>query len=172
MSEITEEKYSQMKEKAVEYFKNHRKISSPIFWEIKITPEWFNHIEWKSKNHKRPMKEAYIRLLCFLNTEHILNNSKLYQEFREEMQHFNIKRKNKKINEKKIVHLFWFVAIVNNNKNRIKIVVRKVDGWNHYEFVSIIPAWKNNGYWPQLFFDNEEAFLKVLEKEETKKLSS
>ncbi len=171
MEEISLEKYNKMKEKAVEYFKQNRTITSPAFWEIKITPEWFNHIEWKNKNHKRPIKEVYIRYLCFLNTEYILNNSKLYQEFREEMQTFDIKRKNKKIKEKKIVNLYWFVAIVNHNKNRVKIVVRKVDGWNKYEFVSIIPLWKNNWYWNQLFFDNEEQFLQVLE-DATKKPSS
>ncbi len=170
MSDKIEEKYNEIKLKAIDYFKNNRKILSPCFWEIKITPEWFNHIEWKSKNHKRPIKEAYIRYLCFLSTTYILNNLKLYQEFREEFQFFEIKRNNKKVTEKKIVCLYWFIAIINHNKNRVKIVIRKVDWWNKYEFVSIIPLWKNKWYWNQLFFDNEEDFLRILE-EQTKKLS-
>lgn len=171
MVEITEEKFNNIKQKAIKYFKNNRKVVSDIFWEVIITPEWFNHIEWKNKNHKRPLKESYIRYLCFLHTAYILNNLKLYQEFREEFQDFVLKRKWKNIKERKIVELFWFVAIVNNNKNRIKIIIRKVEWWNKYEFVSVIPLWKNVWYWTQLFFDNEEEYLKVLE-EEIKKPSS
>lgn len=171
MSEITEEKYQNIKDKAINYFKNNKNINSPSFWEIKITPEWFNHIEWKNKNHKRPMKESYIRYLCFLHTDYILKNSKLYQEYREEIQKFEIKRKWKKKIENKVVLLYWFVAIVNHNQNRVKIIVRKVDWWNKYEFISIIPLWKNIWYWNQLFFDNEEDYLKILE-DATKKPSS
>lgn len=46
-----------------------------------------------------------------------------------------------------------------------KIIVKKIDWWNKYEFVSIIPLWKNEWYWNQLFFDNEEVFLKILEED-------
>jgi len=68
-----------------------------------------------------------MRYLCFLHICYILENSKLYQEFREEFQIFEIKRNNKLLKEKKIVCLYGFVAVVNNNKNRVKIVIRKVD---------------------------------------------
>ena len=91
MSEITDEQYEKIKQKAVNYFRENRKILSQAFWEIRITPEWFNHIEWKNKNHKRPKTEVYIRYLCFLSTAYILENLKLYQEFREEFQFFEIK---------------------------------------------------------------------------------
>jgi len=172
MLEITEEKYQEMKTKAVDFFWKNRKISSPAFWEIKVTSKWFSHIEWKNKNHKRPRKESYIRYLCFLHLWYVLNNSKLYQEFREYMEDVEIKKKWKKKTEKRIANLYWFVAIVNHNQNRIKIVVKKIDWWNKYEFVSIIPLWKNEWYWNQLFFDNEESFLKILEDWATKKPSS
>ncbi len=159
MDEIKQEDYEKVKEKAINLFKKNKIIDSPSFWEIKISPEWFNHIEWKSKNHKRPMKESYIRYICFLHTIYILNNSQLYQEFREEMQEFQLKRWWKIIKDKKIVTLYWFVAIVNNNKNRVKIVVRKVDWWTHFEFVSVIPVWKSNWYSWDLFFDEDLSFL-------------
>lgn len=159
MEEVEQDKFDNIKNKAVELFKKNKIIKSPIFWEIKITPEWFNHIEWKSKNHKRPNKEIYIRYLCFLHTVFILNKSNLYQEFREEMQEFEIKRKWKKVKDRKIVNLYWFTAIVNNNKHRVKIVVKKVDWWQNYEFVSVIPAWKSNWYGSELFFDEDLSFL-------------
>jgi len=63
------------------------------------------------------------------------------------------------IKDKKIVFLYWFVAIVNNNKNRVKIVVRKVDWWTHFEFVSVIPVWKSNWYSWDLFFEEDLSFL-------------
>jgi len=170
MLKKTEKQLEEMKNKALSFFKNNKKIISPAFWEIKITPEWFNHIEWKNKNHKRSPTESYVRYLCFLHLDYILSNSKLYQEFRESFQEFELKRKNKKIKEKKIVCLYWFVAIVNNNKNRVKIVVKKVDWWGNYEFVSVIPVWKKNWWYSwELFFDNEEEFLDSLEFKESKK---
>lgn len=168
---VKDNQFNNIKEKAVAFFKKNKKIKSPSFWEIKITPEWFNHIEWKNKNHKRPLKESYIRYKCFLHLDYILSNSKLYQEFREYMQEFEIKRKWKKKREKKLVSLYGFVAVVNNNKNRIKIVVRKVDWWDKYEFVSVIPVWKGSWYSKEIYFDNEESFLESLSFKETKKLS-
>jgi hypothetical protein len=81
-----------MKQKAISLFQKNKKIMSRAFGEIRLTPEGFNHIEWKSKNHKRPMQEAYIRYLCFNHIIYILNRSELYQEFREELQHIEVKK--------------------------------------------------------------------------------
>ncbi len=159
---ITQDEYNKLKQKAIKYFTKHRKVNSPAFWEIKITPEWFNHIEWKNKNHKRTIEESFIRYLCFFHLDYILSNSKLYQEFREWIQDFEVKKNWKMVKEKKIVRLYWFVAIVNQNKNRVKIVVKKVDWWSHYEFVSVIPVWKRNWYSWEIYFDNEEEFLESL----------
>lgn len=168
MENISQEQFDKIKQKAVDFMKKNRKIKSPAFWEIKITPEWFNHIEWKNKNHKRSIQESYIRYLCFLHTNYILSNSKLYQEYREFMQDVEIKIKWKKKKQKKIVYVYWFVAVVNNNKNRIKIVIRKVDWWDKLEFVSVIPVWKRNWYSSEIFFDNEDDFLNSLKFRETK----
>ena len=172
MENITKEQFEKIKQKAIDYMWKHKKINSPAFWEIRITPEWFNHIERKNKNHKRSMQESYVRYLCFLHIEYILSNSKLYQEFREYLEKIDIKRAWKFIKENKMANLYWFVAIVNNNKNRVKVVIKKIDWWNRYEFVSVIPVWKQNGYSSEIYFDNEDDFLKSLEFLETKKLSS
>lgn len=170
MQEITELQHDKIKLKAVEIFQQNKKITSPAFWEIRITPEGFGHIEWKNKNHKRPIRESYVRYLCFTHIVHILNHSKLYQEFRETLQTVEIKKKGKKNRENKIVHFYGFVAIVNNNKNRVKIVVRKVDGWNHVEFVSVIPVWKSWWYSWEMFFDEDMSFLEDSHQlEDTKK---
>jgi hypothetical protein len=92
-----------------------------------------------------------MRYLCFKHIKYILNNSILYQEYKEELKEFSIKRKWKKVKVKKIVEYFWIVAIVNNNKNRVKIVIAKTEGWWHYEFISVVPYWNNSGY-TKLFY--------------------
>lgn len=156
MIDISEEHFQRVKESAIELFQQNKKIVSLAFGEIRLTPEGFNHIEWKNKNHKRSQREAFVRYLCFAHIVHILGNSRLYQEFREDSQSVQVKAKWTKKYENKIVRYYGFVAIVNNNKNRVKIVVRKVDGWNHYEYVSVIPAWKSTGYaGSHLFFDED-----------------
>ena len=159
MKEISQAEFDAVKNKAVELFRKNKKISSPAFSEIRITPEWFEHIEWKNKNHKRPIREAYVRYICFLHLIYILNHSKLYQEFREDTGKVIVKKQGKKILVNKIVYFYGFIAIVNNDKNRVKIVVRKVDDWDHYEFVSVIPVWKSWWYSGSMFFEEDMGFL-------------
>lgn len=45
---ITSKILEEMKQKALIFYKNNKKIKSPIFWEIRVTNNWFNHIEWKN----------------------------------------------------------------------------------------------------------------------------
>ena len=164
MEEINQLQHDAMRAKASELYERNKKIRSMAFWEVRLTPNGFRHIEWKNQNHKRTPRESYVRYLCFLNIVHILNNSKLYQEYREWSELVEIKRHGKKVKERKIVHYYGFTAIVNNNKNRVKIVVKKVDGWSHYEFVSVIPAWRYNGYTNIVFFDENDADLEESNK--------
>lgn len=114
--EISKEKFNEVKNKAIKFFKEHKKINSPAFWKIKITSEWFNHITWKSINHKRWDNEIFVRYLCFMHIEYILSNLKLYQEYRTEIKKVEIKRWWKIIKEDRIISLYWFVAVVNWNK--------------------------------------------------------
>ena len=66
--DINSQILEKMKQKALLYYKENKKIISPLFWEIRITNSWFNHIEWKNKVHKRDFKEAYVRNICFFHT--------------------------------------------------------------------------------------------------------
>lgn len=93
MIDISEEHFERVKESAIELFQQNKKIVSPAFGEIRLTPEGFNHIEWKNKNHKRSQRGAFVRYFCFAHIVHILSNSKLYQEFREDSQSVQIKSK-------------------------------------------------------------------------------
>jgi hypothetical protein len=75
----------------------------------------------------------------------------------------DIKKSGKKVKLQKKIYTYGLVGIVNQDKNRIKIVVRKVDGWNKYEFVSVIPVWKSAGYSRSIFFDEDMSFLDAIE---------
>lgn len=161
MEEINQEKFEKAKAQALLIFQKNKKIKSPLFGEIRITPDGFDHIEWKSRWHKRPMNEAFVRYICFNHVVFLLNKSALYQEYREKME---IVRINKTVKQNKIVHYYGFVAIVNDWKNRVKVVIRKVDGWNNYEFVSIIPAWINKWYTNITFFDADDRDIEASTK--------
>ena len=99
MPEITEDQYDKIKKEALGIFRKNKRIQCPAFWgvEIKITPNWFNYLEWKKTNHRRSSKEWFMRYLCFKHVKYILNNLKLYQEYKEELKEFYIKRKGKKL---------------------------------------------------------------------------
>lgn len=156
MEAITKEKLAKAKEEALIFFKKNKAISSPCFWwiKIKVTPNGFNHLEWQRENHRRSANESFMRYVCFKHIKYILNNLELYQEYKEEMREFFIKKKGKKVKQKRIVEYFWFVAIVNNNKNRIKVVISKIDWWDNFEFVSVVPYWKMEWY-SKLFFEEK-----------------
>lgn len=127
--EITEEKYNLAKKNAFNHFLKNKKTISPLFWEIKIWEPAFNHIEWKNKKHKRNTQESYIRYLCFLHFDYIISNSQLYQDFNEQYEKIRIKKNSKYIYQNKLVKYYWLIAIVNNNKQRVKIVLKKlIDG--------------------------------------------
>lgn len=65
------------------------------------------------------------------------------------------KKKNKRIIKiKRLVKYYWFIAIVNNNKQRIKIIIKKIDWFKNFEYVSVISYWKVTKNWPQLY-DNK-----------------
>jgi hypothetical protein len=160
IEDISDEKFERARENALALFQKNKRISSPCFGEVRIDPDGFGHLEWKSKDHKRTKKAAYMRYLCFLHVPYILQNMKLYQEYREVMEDVPVKKKGKIIKERKPVRYYGFVAIVNGDRQRVKIVVKRVDGWGSYVFASAIPRWDLKGYsggkYASLFFDDED----------------
>lgn len=155
---ITKDQYKIVKEKAFKHFMKNKRVTSPLFWEVKVTEEWFNHIERKTVKKKRSIQESYIRYLCFMHFDFIIQNSQLYQDYHQEYKKIEVKRKWKKVVENKLVTYYWLIAIVNNNKQRIKVVLKKVDWWSKYEYVSVIPVWKTTNNWPQLYLNSESDF--------------
>jgi len=129
-----------MKEQVLEYYQIHKRIKSPIFGEIKVTPQSLWHLENKDKNHKRTEKEILIRNKCFLLIDKIIEKSHLYQEYKQEEQNILIKKKWKKSDVSMKLKYYWLIWIIEAYKwhwIRIKVVIKKVAKWSHYEFVSV-----------------------------------
>ncbi len=143
-----------LKTKVFDYYSSNKKLCSPIFWYVKLTPQSLWHLENKDKKHKRSMDEVLIRYKCFLLIDKIIKKSFLYQEYKQEIEDVFVKRKWKKvkINSKvKYFGLIWIIEAYKWHWIRIKIVIKKVSNRN-YEFVSVIPAW-NMRWYHRLYFD-------------------
>ncbi len=144
-----------MKEQILWYYEQHKKIPSPVFGEVKITPQALWHLENKDKRHKRTEKEIRMRYKCFLLIDRIIEKSHLYQEYKQELQDIITKKNWRKIRSPMKVKYFWLVWVIEAYQwhwIRIKVVVKKVTQWQHYEFVSVIPAW-NMKWYHRLYFD-------------------
>ncbi len=152
--------YIKAKQEALDFMKNNRKITWWCLNDVRVENEAFNHLIWKRKNHKRPIYNSYVRLKCFVFIDKILKNLNLYQEYKCEMENVRVKRRWKYINTKVQVEYFWFIWILFSKWLRVKVVVKKVDGWNHGELVSVIPAWETIWYkdykFKETFFEEEE----------------
>ena len=82
-----------MKDKVLMYYEQHKKIISPIFGGVKITPQSLWHLENKDKKHKRTEDEMLIRYKCFMFIDQLIEKSHLYQEYKQEIQEVFVKRK-------------------------------------------------------------------------------
>jgi hypothetical protein len=83
-----------------------------------------------------------------LSVEEIIKKSHLYQEYREGIEEIPYKKWTEILREKRIVKYYGFVAIVkvHNEKYRIRVVVKDISWFEHAEYLSVMPAWKMEGY--------------------------
>ena len=137
------------------YYKNNTIIHSPLFGNIKITPQSVWHLYNKDSKHKRSEKEIQIRLRLFLLIDRIITKSHLFQEYKSENERVAVKQNGIKCFENRWVNYYAFTGIIDSDickMTRIKVVIKQVVWWNHAEFVSVIPAWNMKGY-NKLYFD-------------------
>ena len=148
----------ELKIKVYEFYEKNKKIYSPIFDLIKITPQSLWHLENKDKHHKRPEKEAEMRMKCFLSIDRIIKQSCLYQEYKQELEDVIIKKYWKRIKVPRKVNyygLVWILHTDTGSRIRIKVVIKKVNDRKYAEFISVIPA-RNIKWYNRLYFENEE----------------
>lgn len=145
-----------LRDRAIKYYRSIKRIKCPAFSkEIRISPEWFSHIERKDAKHRRTNEEIYMRYLCFLSLEKILCNMSLYQEYKALLEDIEVERWWQFIKEQKAVQYYAFVGIVKHwdDRHRIRVVLKEVYGREKIDFVSVMPArkmkWYNNFFWPE-----------------------
>lgn len=148
---------NELKQLVYQFYEANKKISSPVFGLVKLTPSWLWHLENKDKSHKRENKDYTIRMRCFLCIHDIIKKSHLYQEYKKELDDVVIKKNWKKVKIKKTVEYFWLIGIVKTDewkKTRIKVVLKRVENRDSVEFVSVIPARNIKGY-NKLYIEDE-----------------
>ncbi|NDK09787.1 hypothetical protein GW846_03340 [Candidatus Gracilibacteria bacterium] len=179
---IPSEIYDAALNDAVEYYKLNREFHSPYLGQVKITKKGFQHLENKGfKNQrKRNPKDAYVRLKCFPHVGTLLRKLGLPQEYKCVMENVTVKRGSRLVTERRQVQYYAFIGILYSNM-RVKIVIRKPDGYEKSEFHSIQPAWVMNSYHDMqmrgdMFIeevegeeDNLDEFIDELVEEDTKK---
>ena len=140
-------------EMAVAKFKKLRSkkewIDCPVLWvKVKFTDENFKHLTYKDKHHKRSQQEIKMRSICFLSVEKIIKKSGTYQEHLCENEEIVIKKYGKKQKVIRKTEYIWLVAIIDspNGKHRIRVVLKKRDGFSYAEYLSVMPAWKMKGH--------------------------
>jgi len=143
------------KEQVLSYYEKHKRLVSPLFWVVKLTPQTLEHLDKKDRKHARTQKDKHERYKCFLFVHTLVEKSCLYQERKIWDWYEYIKRfwkKEKKIMKVEYFWLIWVVEQTDGYKTRIKVVLKKVKGWNHAELVSVIPAW-NAKWYTKMFFE-------------------
>ena len=147
---------TEARDKAINKFNklNRKEIECPAIWlKVKFSNEWFSHITFKDKKHRRSEAEQIIRFQCFLDVEEIKKKSYLMQEHMQKEETVKIRDHGQTKHVKKIVEYIWFVWVIthNNTKSRTKVVIKIESDKDHAEYVSVIPArntkWYRNFNW-------------------------
>lgn len=132
-----------------------KELECPALWvKVRFTNEWFSHITYKDKKHRRSDNEQIVRFQCFLDVEILIKKSHLYQEYREKEETVKIRNHwttKKEIKKAEYFGLVWVIEH-QNTKSRIRVVLRKEEWKDYAEYHSVIPArntqWYRNFMWP------------------------
>lgn len=80
----------------------------------------------------------------------LIGLSTTYQEFEESIKEVLIKKYKQKTRESRVVKYWGLIAII--DKQKIKVIVRKIGNNGSLHFWSVIPAWTTNKYRDARFF--------------------
>ena len=148
---------SEARTKAINKFNklNRKEIICPAIWlKVKFSNEWFSHITYKDKKHRRKTSEQAIRFQCFLDVEEIITKSHLMQEYMEKEDVIKVRDHWVTKHIKKMVEYIWLIWVIehHNTKSRTKVILKKEADKDYAEYLSVIPArntkWDRNFIWP------------------------
>jgi len=152
---VTQQDLDQMENRANQFYSKNKIITSPIWWEVRMTPEWMQHLRQKWKT-KRNIQEIYIRYLCLLSSDKLISDMKYYQEYKSDYATIVERKNGKNSSVKKMAEYYWLIGIIDTgkSKNRIRLVIRKIFGRDYYELYSVIPS--RNSQWYSYFDSNKK----------------
>ena len=140
MNNLTDEQFSNLKEKCEDFYKSIGEVYCPYFKEkIIFNTKGLEHLKFKSKNHARATGDQYIRLKLLHLAPEVIKLSNTIQGI-SERKVFELNRSNHR-KEKILTDVIYYEFVAILEKVRTRIVIKKVGTAPKY-FWSIIPHWK------------------------------
>ena len=132
-------RFNSEKEKAEEMYKTINVVYCPYFKEkISFNSQGLQHLKFKRREKARSVDDQYMRFKLLYLAPVILKQSHTLQGIWETKKFERIRVHSRVDIVLKPVIYFEFIALI--NRNRVKIIVKQIDGGEKY-FWSIIPFW-------------------------------
>lgn len=143
--------YQKIKEAAQELYNNINSVFSPALGEkVAFSAEGFSHIIFKNHHSMREESSQILRFRLLSLAKKLIGLSTTHQEFEESLKEVLVKKYKKKTRESRMVKYWGIIAII--DKQKIKVIVRKIGNNGSLHFWSVIPAWTTNKYRDTRFF--------------------
>ncbi len=134
--------FEEIKIKGEEMYKNISDTFCPYLGKtVSFNAQGIEHLKFKNRERARPPKDQYMRLKLIHLAPEVLKNSKTVQGILETKKFETIKVNSRKDTILKPVNYFEFIAVI--KRNRVKVIVKQIDGGNLF-FWSLIPFWRMN----------------------------
>lgn len=136
--EVDQEKFKQAKEKAKKLYEVTGKILCPYFgFDIILNSDGFHHLQFSARR-ERSKEEQFLKFTLLPLALKIIKKSGTVQEMRSDLKPFG-KKDSKGFTSMKIISYWAFIAIIGEeNKIKIKTILRRV-GDGNVIFWSVMP---------------------------------
>lgn len=142
MLKFSNEEFEKVKSAGEFFYKSIVEVYCPYFKEkIAFNAQGLEHLKFKQREKARYEKDQYMRFKLIAVAPEILKISSSLQGIWETKKFEYIKINKKWVNILKDVTYYEFIAVI--KRNRVKIIVKQVDGGRKI-FWSIIPFWGMN----------------------------
>ncbi len=130
--------FSEKKKKALGIFNTQRDINNPYLkTQIIFNSDGFHHLQFSAR-HERNKKEQLLKFSLLPLAIHIIKNSGTLQEYRKTMGPIGKKSKRDGSIMMKQIEYWGFIAIVGENRIKIRTVLRRI-GDGNIIFWSVMP---------------------------------
>ncbi|OHA14688.1 MAG: hypothetical protein A2909_03285 [Candidatus Tagabacteria bacterium RIFCSPLOWO2_01_FULL_39_11] len=136
------EDFEQIKQKGEEFYKTLKEAYCPYFKEkVSFNAKGLEHLKYKQRGKSRLEQDQYMRFKLIYLAPEVLKISSSLQGVWETKKFEYVKIHSRTDAILKNVSYYEFIAVI--KRNRVKIIVKQVEGGNKM-FWSIIPFWGMN----------------------------